>query len=432
MLVAQMETASAELKVVMDESAQNITDAKSKSGQGQKDLVSRMDSFKSAIDEVTAEIMGVNREKEQIQQSRQNLLDKAIQEGKNKVAKFRKSFDVDIDYAMQINADLARRAEEAEQKVRGAYEQITQMRNERVSLQQQLVGVEKNALEEIESLEKELALDDERYATLLQKERERLDGVIDAVYQAYAIRVCKEITKRQAVESEYNEQLREINMKLAVQKEKQASRVKEYLDKLEEKHKKERIAIYQEKVEAISAIRKEMNTELAPEYEKIENVHQVMQAKIDAVQEQIAEVKAEFEQEMAKKRQLAKEEEDVILRQIEDVRVDMTDKIKTERRLAEEKKDAYLEVMNGKISDSEVELRQAWRELAGIKKSYNNVSSKRDDMINDVAETQEMIDSYESDQKSFRKSLRLTVSVAKDKIGSKTRRILRRDKKKAP
>jgi hypothetical protein len=132
---------------------------------------------------------------------------------------------------------------------------------------------------------------------------------------------------------------------------------------------------------------------------------------------------------MAKKRQLAKEEEESILLQIEDVRLGMTDKLKTQRRLYEEKKIAYLDEMNVKISDSEFQVRQAWKELAGIKESYNDVKAKRDNIKDVVAETQALIDTYESDRSSFRKSLRLTVKTAKEKIGSKTRNLLRRSNK---
>mmetsp|Transcript_24928 Transcript_24928/g.53767 ORF Transcript_24928/g.53767 Transcript_24928/m.53767 type:complete len:672 (-) Transcript_24928:298-2313(-) len=432
LLVAQMETASDELKVVMDQSAQNITESKSKGTQGEKELISRMNSFKAAIDKVTAEIIEINSDQEKIKRSKQSMLDKVIDEGKQKLARFKKSFDVDVDYAKQINADLARRADEAESKVRGVFDKINQMRTERVSLQQQIVDVETNALKEIASLESELEQDDERYAAALQMERDRLDEVIDVAYQAYAINVCEKIKNRQAIEADYKEKLRPANLQIIVAKEKQEARVKEYLDKLEEKHKKERIAIYQDKFEAISAIRKQMNAELAIEYAKIEETHKIMRPKIDAVHEQTAQVKADFEKEMAKKRQLAKEEEEDILQEIEGVRVDMTDKIKIQRRLNEEKKAAYLEDINEKISDSEVELRQAWREQAGIKKSTDEVSAKRDLVIDDVVEKQALIDSYESDRKNFRKSLRLTAKVAREKIGSKTRRLLRRNKKDAP
>mmetsp|Transcript_28730 Transcript_28730/g.51955 ORF Transcript_28730/g.51955 Transcript_28730/m.51955 type:complete len:667 (-) Transcript_28730:30-2030(-) len=432
LLVAQMGIASDELKVVMDQSAQNITEAKSKATRAEKELISRIDSFKTAIDEVAAEAIEINSDKERIQLSKQSMLDKVIQEGKNKLVQFKKSFDFDIGYAKQTNADLVRKTDEAESKVRGVYDQINQMRTERVSLQQQIVDVEKDALEEIETLQRELALDDERYATTLQNERDRLDTVIDEAYQDYGIKVCKKISERQAVEADYKEKVRTMNSQIRAGKEKQEARVKEYLDKLEEKHKKERVAIYQEKFEAVSAVRKRMNEELAIEYDKIEETRKTMRAKIDAVLKETAQMKAEFEKEMAKKRQLAKGEEDDLLREIEDVRVDMTDKMKTQRRLYEEQKATYLEDMNVQISESEVELRQKWRDLAGIKKSYNEVSAKRDHMIDDVVEKQALIDSYEGDRKSFRKSLRLTMRVAREKIGSKTGRLLKRGKEKAP
>lgn len=429
LLVAQMETASAELKVVIDQSAKDITDAKSKVTEKESEFMSRISSVKAAIDKVTAEAIEINLDKEEIERSKQTMLDKVVQEGKNKMAQVRKSLDFDIDFAKKINADLFRRAEEAEQKVRDAFDQIDQMRSERVSLQQQIVNVENNALEEISSLQREQELDDERYAATLQKERDRLDKVIDVAYQAYAERICGKIKKRQAIEADYREKLRPLNVKITAAKAKQEARVKEYLDKLEENHKKERIEIYQEKFKAVTAIREQMNAELAIENAKIEETKKTMQAKIDVVYEQTAQVKADFEREMAKKRQLAKEEEESILLQIEDVRLGMTDKLKTQRRLYEEKKIAYLDEMNVKISDSEFQVRQAWKELAGIKESYNDVKAKRDNIKDVVAETQALIDTYESDRSSFRKSLRLTVKTAKEKIGSKTRNLLRRNNK---
>jgi hypothetical protein len=429
LLVAQMETASAELKVVIDQSAKDITDAKSKVTEKESEFISRISSVKAAIDKVTAEAIEINLDKEEIERSKQTMLDKVVQEGKNKMAQVRKSLDFDIDFAKKINADLFRRAEEAEQKVRDAFDQIDQMRSERVSLQQQIVNVENNALEEISSLQREQELDDERYAATLQKERDRLDKVIDVAYQAYAERICGKIKKRQAIEADYREKLRPVNVKITAAKAKQEARVKEYLDKLEENHKKERIEIYQEKFKAVTAIREQMNAELAIENAKIEETKKTMQAKIDVVYEQTAQVKADFEREMAKKRQLAKEEEESILLQIEDVRLGMTDKLKTQRRLYEEKKIAYLDEMNVKISDSEFQVRQAWKELAGIKESYNDVKAKRDNIKDDVAETQALIDAYESDRSSFRKSLRLTVKTAKEKIGSKTRNLLWRNNK---
>ena len=426
-LVAQMETASAELKAVVEQCAMNVTDATSMATKKERELISRVDTVKAAIDKVTAEAIEINVDKENIVRSKQTLLDRVVEEGRDKLARLRKSHDVDIDYASRINADLVRRAEEAEGKVRDAFDQISLVRSERVLLERQIAVAENDALEEISSLQREMALDDERYAIALQKERDRLDKVIDDACRAHAERIREKIEKRIAVEAEYRERLGPINAKIAAAKAKQEARVEEYLTKLEARHKKERIKIYQEKFMAIAMIRERMNAELAIEYAKIEETKRTMQAKIDALHEQTASVKADFERKMAKKRQRAKVEEDAILLQIEDVRVDMTDKLKVQGRLYEEKKAAYLEEMNVRLSDSDAQLRQAWKELAGIKASYNDVNAKRENAQDDVATTQAVIDSYESDRSSFRKSLRLTVKVAKDKIGSKTRNLLRRN-----
>ncbi|KAL9183695.1 hypothetical protein ACHAXT_004551 [Thalassiosira profunda] len=434
LMVAQMETASSELAEIVEQSAQSVTDAKAKAGGGEQDLLARIESFKAAIDGITSEIMEVNIAKEGIQTSRQSMLDKVVAEGKGRLAQFQKSFQFDLDYAKQANADLARRADEAEGKVRGVYEEISDMRSKRVSLQQNIVDVEKHALEEIATLERELKLDDERYAARLEEERERLDKVIDAAFQAYAIKVCKKIVEREAVEADCDEKLEKIRVQIAAVKAKQEAKVKESLDRWEAEHKKERIALYQEKYEKVSAVRKRMNAELEVEYAKIEETHQTMRAKIDAVHEQTAAVKAEFEKELATKRQLAKNEEKELLSQIEGVRVDMTDKIKTQRRLYDDKKSAYLEDMNGQISDAETEVRQRWRDLAVVKQSYREASEKKDGIIDSVAGQDALIDAYESDRKSFRKSLRLTARVAREKIGTKTKRLLKREgqKEKAP
>mmetsp|Transcript_17354 Transcript_17354/g.32529 ORF Transcript_17354/g.32529 Transcript_17354/m.32529 type:complete len:658 (+) Transcript_17354:2-1975(+) len=432
LLVGQMEIAADELKAVMDQSTQNITDAKSKATRAEKELVTRIFSFKVTIDEVAAGTIEINKDKERIQESKQSMLDKVVQEGKKKLEQFKKSFDFDVNYAKQINEDLARRTEEAESKVRGVYDQITQMRTERESLQQQIVDVEKNALEEIETLQREQKSDDERYAIALQKERERMEDVVESAYQAYAIKVCKKIVERQAVEADYQDKVRVKTMQITAAKDKQAARVKEYLDKLEEKHKKERIVIYQEKFEALAAVRKKMNEDIDVEYDKIDETHKTMKAKIEEVKERTAQLKSDFLKELVTKRNLGKEEEAELLGQIEDVKVDMTDKMKTQRRLYEEQKKAYLEGVNAEIADSEEEIRQKWRALAGIKKSYSEVSADRDNMIDNVAEKNALIGEYESDRTSFRKSLRLTARVAREKIGLKTRRLLKRDKKNTP
>ena len=95
-----------------------------------------------------------------------------------------------------------------------------------------------------------------------------VDKVIDVAYQGYAERICEKIKRRQAIEADYREKLRPINTKITAAKAKQEARVKEYLDKLEEKHKKERIEVYKEKFKAVAMTRERMNAELAMEYAK--------------------------------------------------------------------------------------------------------------------------------------------------------------------
>ena len=423
MLVDVMESASLELSAVLDECAQNITEANAKVTDSEKGLISRVDSFKASIDKVRSEIMEINMDKEQIERSKQTILEKIALEGKNKMSQMKRSFNVDNNFARTVNAERSTKADEAEQKVRDVLDQMILIRSERVSLQQQLVDVENKALEEISFLQREIEQDEKRYANALQKEQERLDNAIDVAYQAYAAQIVTKISKRKAVEADLKERLRPISMKLTAAKAKQEARVKEYLDKLEEKHKRERIEIYKEKFKAVSAIREKMTAELTVEYAKIDEMKTMMQAKIDAVDKQTAKVKADFEMEMTKRRQLSKDNESVILNELEDIKSDMMDKIKTQRRIFEEKKAAYSDDMNIKISDSDNKLRSAWKELASIKSSYSDLNAKRDSVQTDVAKSQALIDAYENDRDSFRKSFRLTVKVAKDKV---KRKLLRR------
>lgn len=419
MLVDVMENASLELSAVLDECAQHITDANAKVTDSEKGLISRVDFFKASIDKVRSEIMEINLDKEQIERSKQTILEKLALDSKNKMAQMKRSFNVDNNFARAVNAEQLIKADAAEQKVRDVFDQMSLIRSERVSLQQQLVDVENKALEEISSLQREIELDDERYANALQKEQERLDNVIDVAYKGYAAQIVKKISKRKAIKADFKDRLRPIRMKLTAAKAKQEASVKEYLDKLEEKHKRERIEIYKEKFNAVSAIRNKMTAELSIEYAKIDEMKTITQVKIDAVDKQTAKVKADFEMEMTKRRQLSQESESVILNQIEDIQSDMMDKIKTQRRIFEEKKATYSDDMNIKISDSDKKLRSAWKELASIKSSYSDLNAKIDSVHTEVAKSQALIDAYENDRGSFRKSLRLTVKVAKDKVKRK-------------
>jgi hypothetical protein len=57
-----------------------------------------------------------------------------------------------------------------------------------------------------------------------------------------------------------------------------------------------------------------------------------------------------------------------------------------------------------------------------------DMGEKRNILIEEVKRKSDLIEVYESDRASFRKSLRLSFKVAKEKIGNGTRRVLRRNK----
>jgi hypothetical protein len=104
MLVDVMENASLELSAVLDECAQNITNANAKVTDSEKGLISRVDSFMASIDKVRSEIMEINLDKEQIERSKQTILEKLALDSKNKMAQMKRSFNVDNNFARAVNA----------------------------------------------------------------------------------------------------------------------------------------------------------------------------------------------------------------------------------------------------------------------------------------------------------------------------------------
>jgi len=56
-----------------------------------------------------------------------------------------------------------------------------------------------------------------------------------------------------------------------------------------------------------------------------------------------------------------------------------------------------------------------------------DAGERRNELIDEVNLKSGLIAQYESDRTSFRKSLRLSFKAARDKIGSGTRRVFRRD-----
>eukprot|EP01082_Thalassiosira_pseudonana_P014080 g11720.t1 g11720 contig6:457980-460077(+) len=371
-LMAQLGTASDELQQIIDQSAQNITRAKTKASQAEKELLSRMDQFTVSIKEVTQEGMTANLEKEQLMNTKQQKIDKAKKEGETELQQYKATVNTEGESVKLFNAKLQRKADEAEKRVRDMYEKAKQIRAHRISLQQQIAEVETESLEQITTLERQLKEDDVAHTAHMKEERARIDKLISDAKEKYQRILDKEKAKRESVESEFIAELSQKDKEGRAAISVIESKAKAKLDELEKKLSKERVAIYQEKVEAVGAIRKEMLAEL-----EIENA-----------------------------------------------------KLETKDNAGE--KDAYLEEQNDIIAESEEECRRAWIDLASLKKRLNDAGEEKKDLAGTVAEKSAIIEIYEKDRSSFRKSLRLSFKVAREKIGSGTRRVLRRDPEKTP
>jgi len=428
-LAKEIGTASADLQSVIDESAKNIADAQSEAARADEALVSKMDSLASAIKEITSEVIGTKKEKEKIQETKPSRLNKVVQEAKENMLGVKKSIEFDKTYLNRVNADLVQMAEEAESKVKEAYDAAAIIRNERVSLQDQIDTVERSSLSQIAELEQQLVEDDAFYAKLLESERARISKVIDDAYQKYGEIVGKEEAKRKSVEADYASQLSQKEKEGRTAIDAIEAKVNDKLDALEAKHSKERIGIYQQKIEAVAAERDVMLADLAVESAKLETVRAKMDVKLNRVRTDVVGVKAAFEQELKKRRLLAEEERQELLGRIEDVRSDMTNKIIAQQESMETQKSAYINEQDAAIVKSEEECRQAWSELATLKQTLNDTNEEKSRMEGTVADKAALIESYENDRTSFRKSVRLSFKVAREKIGSKAKRVIGKDDK---
>lgn len=426
-LVKEIGSASEDLKLVMDESVKNITDAQSDASLADEALISKMDSLQSVIEKVTSDVIDTEKEKEEIQQTKTSRLKKIVKEAKDNMAGLKKSIEFENEYIGRINADLVQMANEAESRVRDVYDAAAKIRNERLSLQEQIDTVERSTLTQIAGLERKLVEDDSFYAKLLSSEKARISKVIDDAYKKYGEIVGKEESKRKSVESDYVAQLNQKQKEGKAAIDAVEKKVKEKLDALEVKHSKQRIEIYQQKVEAVSAERDEMLAELAIESNKLETIHTKMGVKLNRVRTDVAGVKAAFEQELRKRRQFAEDERQELLGRIEDVRTDFTKKIVAQQESLEAQKSAYINEQDAAIATSEEECRRAWSDLATLKQSLNYADEDKKRMTDTVAEKASLIESYENDRKSFRKSVKLSFKVAKEKIGSKAKEILGKD-----
>ena len=428
-LVKEIGSASEDLQLVIDQSAKDITDAQSVAARADEALVSTISSLTSTIKEITSEVIGTKKEKEEIQETKPSRLNKVMQEAKENMLGLKKSVEFEKTYIDRVNAELVQMAEEAESKVKEAYDAASTIRNERVSLQDQIDSVERSALTQIAELEKQLVEDDAFYAKLLESERDRISKVIDDAYQKYGEIVGKEEAKRKSVEADYASQLSQKEKEGRAAIDAIESKVKDKLDALEAKHSKERIEIYQQKIEAVAAEREVMLAELAVESAKLETIRAKMDIKLNRVRTDVAGVKAAFEQELKKRRQLAEEERQELLGRIKDVRSDMNKKIIAQQELMKSQKAAYIDEQDAVILKSEEECRQAWSELATLKQTLNDADEEKRRMEETVANKVALIETYENDRTSFRKSVRLSFKVAREKIGSKAKQVIGKGEK---
>jgi hypothetical protein len=389
-----------------------------------------MEEFASSIKQVTDETVQINMEKERILNTKQEKIDAVKKEAEENLLKYKAQLSEDGESLRIYNAKLKKRADDAEKKVRDIYNSVKKTREDRISLQQQIEDVETESLEQIATLEKQILEDDEEYTDYLTRERARIDKLISDAKGKYAAILEKEKAKRKSVEDDFEAVLAQKDEEGKAAIAAIESKAKAKLDELEEKHAAERMAIYQEKVEAVSVVRNEMLAQLKIEDAKLNAIHQEMKPKLESVRAEIAEVKAAFEQELDERKQVADVEKNLFLKRMETVKLEMEDKINTQRREMDDEKSAFLREHNLLVDESEEECRRAWMELATLKKKVRDAGDRRNELITEVKRKSDLIEVYKGDRSSFRKSLRLSFKVAREMIGRGTKRVLRREREK--
>ena len=427
-LMTALGSASTELSMIIDESTKNITQAQADASATEKDLLNQMDEFAATIKQVSDETVKLNMEKEQLMNLKQAKLNEAKTEASEKLLKYKAELSEDGESIRLRNAQLQKKADDAEKRVRDVYESIKQTREDRISLQKQIQDVEKESLEQIATLEKQILEDDAEYTSYMDTERARIDKLISDAKVKYTNILEKEKATRKSVEEDFEAALAEKNSEGEATIAAIEFKAKSKLDELEEKHAAERKAIYQEKVEAVSAVRNEMLAQLQIEDAKLNAIHEKMRPKLDSVREEIASVKAAFEQELSERKQLADVEKNLFLKRMESIRFDMQNKINAQQKEIDVERSVFLRDHNLLVGESEEECRRAWMELAKLKTKVDDAGDRRNELITEVNRKSELIGMYENDRSSFRKSIRLSFQIARQKIGNGARRVLRRKK----
>ena len=430
LLAAQLSDASEKLQIIISESEQNITLVQTESSFVEKELLSRIDAFTASIDQVTSEAINANLDKERLQQSKQQRIDKVKEEANNNFLRYKATLDSEGDNIKRYNAELGLKVDAAELRVREVYDGVKKIRSDRVALQQQIQDVESTALEEITILERQMKFDNDYFADYLRDQRAKIDSVLSEAQNKYATILEGEKKKRETIENEFIVELdrRDKDRRGAISAIK--SKANARLDELEKKHSKERIAIYQQKIEAVTTVRNQMLAELAIENSKLEAIHAKMEAKISSVHDELAQVQAGFQKELDKRRRIAEEERQELLDRMDDVRSDMTSQMNDQQKMMEARRSTYLEEQNALIAKAEEECRRAWIELANLNKQVDEVGLEKIELLDCVAEQTAQIELYEEERESFRKSLGLSVKLARQKIGSKTKRLIGKEQDK--
>ncbi|KAL7471581.1 hypothetical protein ACHAXS_011877 [Conticribra weissflogii] len=394
------------------------------SGLIEKELLQRIDSFYSSIDQTAEKAKQYNIEKEKLVQEKESKINKVVEETRNSFFRFKATLDEEGENIRQQNAELERRAVGEEDKVKALYQNIQQIRDDRVTLQQKIKDVEDSALEEISILERQMAVDNDYFGQYLRDQKTKIDNLISTAKEKYESILQEERAKRESVENKFIAELEKKETKGRDSINAIESNAKARLEELEKKHSKERIAIYQQKIEAVSSERKLMLEELAVEKAKLEAIHTKMEGKLAGVRAELAEAQKSFQLELEKRRIMAEEERQSFMDQMDEIRSEITAKMNLQKDIAESRKSKYIQEQNEIIAKSEEDCRRAWIELANVNRQLSEAGEKKVDLERSLVKQTEKIKLYEMERDSFRKSLGLSIKLARQKIGSKTKRLV--------
>lgn len=428
-LTTQLETATSELQTARTVSTEDVSAVESKTNLVADGLRSKIDALTTSIERVSSDIKKTRAAMESADDQRDNTFEASRIEMSRRADRLRANLADETNEAQAFHAEWQSKAGEAENRINEVRDSAASMREEREGLQRQIDSVESDALAKIGELEQKMAKDNAYYADFLVKERRRIDGVVTEAKERYEQSLEERRAKRRGIQEESDAELARADEEGRAVVEAARSEARAKLDELAAQHAEERNAVLRSKVEALAEARKETLAVIAAEDAKLAAIKVHVEVRMKSARREADALRKELRRGLRDRRRVAEEERSAILTEIYDAKTDFAARLEAQREEMAIEYASYVQQANSDIARSDEECRRTWVELRKVRGEAESVGNEAGQVKQNVECTTGMIDSHERDKDSFQTSLRLSLRLAKEKVGKKTRRLLRRREK---